>query len=522
MAGTTHELSKARIRHFLLASHGILAAIILTLSALIYTDRLFVPSLISAVAADVYIPTTVYLAWQDPGNGLLTVGREVCYLLAQGLIVLILGIMSALSSKDDICSAPPPAPSPFTDETEFASAIESSEGNNALTCREKVAVSVLSFMHLVIILSWLALLFLSVHRHRGHKKPSEADAFDMAIHRFMSHHTHASRFSGPEDIEGDSTPIQTLTKNGSPISPGNGLPSAKEVKRPSTSSGGGSIPSPHNQEGTIHDVNLNDDDEDDHNNVGDQSDRKQNRKHQSTSSGPWRISSLPLPDFKFHLGLDSARNSAKSSQSQSQSQGALPSFSFSNYNPRNSKKPSPLNTSPGGGVLLTLESARNSIKSWRRGDDGVGADLESMRRDHKRIESWRISPIPLPDLNLGFDTRSTKSNNRNDTRLVQPGNNHENDNHDINTNDGSRNSMKSQLSGLTLDEVRNSIQSTKSKQTRDSLKSQFSYHAQPQIRGGKRESLEPPPVTKGNTGGYRSTFQFRPELEVHRDSMETL
>ncbi|WVW83653.1 hypothetical protein I302_105674 [Kwoniella bestiolae CBS 10118] len=426
-------LSRSTLRYILLTTHGIFSIILLILGGLTYAKRSFIPSLMSAIAVDLYIPTSIYIALREPSNGFLTVGKEVGYLLAQGLLLLVLGIISALSTKEEICTSIAAEPGYFGYSTK------------PFRCDEKLALSILSFFHLLVILSWLALLFISVHKYRGHKKPNEMDGFEIPVHHFLKYGKPSS--TAGFDEEHDSTPIESLTKRApfSPFSPG----TAKTEEE-------GSILTPTSA-----------------------------LKSERHTSEPWRISSLPLPDLKFHF--DSARNSAKSTASNA---GGGFGFSFSNPVGGGNKKSSTT-------ISPTLESARNSVKSWKRDDD-----LESMRRDHKRIESWRISPIPLPDLNLGFDTKSTKTH------------------HD---KDKDRSSVKSGLSGLTLEDARNSIQSIKSTGARDSLKSQVSikpvekaYH--------KAETLDVPSLRgREPQNTYRSTFQFRPELvESHRDSIETL
>ncbi|WWD02738.1 hypothetical protein V865_000780 [Kwoniella europaea PYCC6329] len=398
----------------------------------------------SSILAYLYIPASIYIARFNPSVGFLTVGKEVGYLLLQGLLILVLGILSALSTKEEICTSIKAEPGHFGYSTQ------------PFRCQEKLASAILSFLHLLLLLCWLALLFISVHRYRGHeKRQTDPDGFEIPIHHFLS-----SKRQLEEEERHDLTPIESLTNTTktpfSPFSPG----ITKE------------------QDGD--EISLHD------------SSPTRSNKH---TSEPWRISSLPLPDLKFHF--DSVRNSAKSNTSASATASGGGGFGFSFSNPigGSTKKTSTL--------LPTLESARNSVKSWKKDDD-----LESMRRDHKRIESWRISPIPLPDLNLGFDTKSTKTQNHQDR-------------------DKDRLSVKSGLRGLTLEDARNSIQSLKSNSTigaRDSLKSQVSTTIKPvekaYTKSENHHHLEVHSLRE--TGGYRSTFQFRPELETHRDSIETL
>ncbi|OCF60389.1 hypothetical protein L486_00022 [Kwoniella mangroviensis CBS 10435] len=436
--------SKTVLRYVFLAIHGIFSVILLTLGGIIYTTRLFVPSVMSSILTYLYIPASIYIARWNPSLEFLTVGKEVGYLLVQGLLILVLGILSALSTKEEICTSIKAEPGYFGYSTK------------PFRCQEKLALAILSFFHIILVLCWLALLFISVHRYRGHKKgQNDPDGFEIPIHKFLSSGRNREGAEDEEDRH-DLTPIESLTNTTktpfSPFSPG----TTKER------------------------------DEDEIPLEDDPSPTKSN-KH---TSEPWRISSLPLPDLKFHF--DSVRNSGKSNTSTSAATaGGGFGFSFSNPVGSSGKKTSTL--------LPTLESARNSVKSWKKDDD-----LESVRRDHKRIESWRISPIPLPDLNLGFDTKSTKTHN---------------------PHDKDRFSIKSGLSGLTLEDARNSIQSLKSSNgARDSLKSQVSTTIKPvekaYHRSDNQHHLEVPSLRE--TGGYRSTFQFRPELETHRYSIETL
>ncbi|WWC73164.1 uncharacterized protein I206_107130 [Kwoniella pini CBS 10737] len=426
-----------------------------------------------------YIPTTLYLSLRNSKNGLLTVGREVFYLIIQSLIILILGIMSVLSNKEDICSSSSSSIiSPFSSDIEYHSKIM----NNDLKCKEIIALSVFSFIQLIIVLLWLSLLFISIYKYRGYRKSNQKDAFDLIIHQFIKKNKNQVNFehdSNEIDIEYNefnSTPIENLNKNDSPIS--NYSDNINEIKYNST---------------------LSNEFENNQNQI-----QNQNQNQKTNSS--WRIPSLPIPEFKFNF-QENFRNSTKS-QNSTNTITPYEDKSFSN-----SKKPSnTLNNSIN--ILPTLESTRNSIKSWKRGKE----DLEDFKKDSKRIESWRISPIPLPDLNL-ISSLGLSFNNDNKSFKKE------------NDDDDNRNSIKSQLSGLTLNEVRNSIQSIKSSsKQRDSIKSQFSYensHSHSNNIRKKKESLEPIiPLPNTKLNGYRSTFQFKPELSLlendNRNSMETL